>query len=264
YKSNEDYVYVRGRGRGKYICEECGIRCKKPSMLKKHIRTHTDVRPYHCNYCNFSFKTKGNLTKHMKSKAHSKKCMDLGVSVGLIDDQDGEEEFGEKQRFGYDRSGYDVEESDGADEDENDNEDDDEDSQAESVLSTTPSVTASPQHHPSRHGLQDTAGADEDIRLPDCFAGVHTDSMDGLPKALLTKMTVLSAAQSVGRTSRSPTELAHQEAREDQGQERGAGPRGAGAPLADIPPASLGRQMSVDYPETALGHSLTSAAALTK
>lgn len=30
----------------------------------------------------------------MKSKAHSKKCMDLGVSVGLIDDQDGEEEFG--------------------------------------------------------------------------------------------------------------------------------------------------------------------------
>ncbi|KAM6103177.1 zinc finger protein 40 isoform 4-T4 [Theristicus caerulescens] len=93
YKSNEDYVYVRGRGRGKYICEECGIRCKKPSMLKKHIRTHTDVRPYHCNYCNFSFKTKGNLTKHMKSKAHSKKCMDLGVSVGLIDDQDGEEEF---------------------------------------------------------------------------------------------------------------------------------------------------------------------------
>lgn len=91
YKSNEEYVYVRGRGRGKYICEECGIRCKKPSMLKKHIRTHTDVRPYHCTYCNFSFKTKGNLTKHMKSKTHSKKCLDLGVSVGLIDEQDTEE-----------------------------------------------------------------------------------------------------------------------------------------------------------------------------
>ncbi|KFP15205.1 Zinc finger protein 40, partial [Egretta garzetta] len=266
YKSNEDYVYVRGRGRGKYICEECGIRCKKPSMLKKHIRTHTDVRPYHCNYCNFSFKTKGNLTKHMKSKAHSKKCMDLGVSVGLIDDQDGEEEFGEKQRFGYDRSGYDVEESDGADEDENDNEDDDEDSQAESVLSTTPSVTASPQHHPSRHGLQDTASTDEDIRLPDCFAGVHTDSMDGLPKALLTKMTVLSTVQSVSRTSRSPAEFTHQEAHEDKAQERGAGPRSASAVLADVTPTSPGRQMSVDYPdpETALGHSLIPTAALTK
>ncbi|XP_032537257.1 zinc finger protein 40 isoform X2 [Chiroxiphia lanceolata] len=266
YKSNEDYVYVRGRGRGKYICEECGIRCKKPSMLKKHIRTHTDVRPYHCNYCNFSFKTKGNLTKHMKSKAHSKKCMDLGVSVGLIDDQDGEEEFGEKQRIGFDRSGYDVEESDGGDEDENDNEDDDEDSQAESVLSTTPSVTASPQHHPSRNSLQDAASTDEDIRLPDCFAGVHTDSMDGLPKALLTKMTVLSTVQSVSRTSSSPAEFTHQEAHEDKAQERGADPHGASVALTDIAPTSPGRHMSVDYPdpETSLGHSLISTATLTK
>ncbi|KAM6217005.1 transcription factor HIVEP3 [Rhynchocyon petersi] len=79
YKSNEEYVYVRGRGRGKYVCEECGIRCKKPSMLKKHIRTHTDVRPYVCKHCHFAFKTKGNLTKHMKSKAHSKKCQETGV-----------------------------------------------------------------------------------------------------------------------------------------------------------------------------------------
>ncbi|KAJ3609243.1 hypothetical protein NHX12_023767 [Muraenolepis orangiensis] len=91
YKSNEEYVYVRGRGRGKYICEECGIRCKKPSMLRKHIRTHSDVRPYHCVHCSFSFKTKGNLTKHMKSKAHSKKCLEMGVPVGLIDDQDAED-----------------------------------------------------------------------------------------------------------------------------------------------------------------------------
>jgi len=34
------------------------------------------------NYCDYfcdSFKTKGNLTKHMKSKAHYKKCVELGV-----------------------------------------------------------------------------------------------------------------------------------------------------------------------------------------
>lgn len=53
YESNEDYTYVRGRGRGRYVCSECGIRCKKPSMLKKHIRTHTDVRPYTCQHCSF-------------------------------------------------------------------------------------------------------------------------------------------------------------------------------------------------------------------
>ncbi|XP_077298911.1 zinc finger protein schnurri isoform X2 [Arctopsyche grandis] len=80
FESNEEYTYVRGRGRGRYVCSECGIRCKKPSMLKKHIRTHTDVRPFTCKHCAFSFKTKGNLTKHMKSKAHYRKCSELGIS----------------------------------------------------------------------------------------------------------------------------------------------------------------------------------------
>ncbi|XP_073188146.1 zinc finger protein 40 isoform X10 [Lepidochelys kempii] len=263
YKSNEEYVYIRGRGRGKYICEECGIRCKKPSMLKKHIRTHTDVRPYHCNYCNFSFKTKGNLTKHMKSKAHSKKCMDLGVSVGLIDDQDGEE-YGEKQRFGCDRSGFDVEDSDGPEDDDNDNEDDDEDSQAESVLSTTPSVTASPQHHPSRNILQETTSADEDIRITDCFAGVHTDSMDGLPKALLTKMTVLSTVQSDCRNSRSPIAITHQEAKEEKIQDKETSIEPTISPGPS--PRSPCHQMSVDYPDTAeaLGSSATPTTVVSK
>lgn len=53
YENSEEYTYIRGRGRGKYVCEECGIRCKKPSMLKKHIRTHTDLRPYTCSHCEF-------------------------------------------------------------------------------------------------------------------------------------------------------------------------------------------------------------------
>ncbi|XP_063822433.1 uncharacterized protein LOC135072453 isoform X1 [Ostrinia nubilalis] len=90
FESNEEYTYVRGRGRGRYVCSECGIRCKKPSMLKKHIRTHTDVRPYTCVHCAFSFKTKGNLTKHMKSKAHYKKCCELGINPN-----EGTEEGGE-------------------------------------------------------------------------------------------------------------------------------------------------------------------------
>ena len=79
YKSYANYTYIRGRGRGRYVCVTCGIRCKKPSMLKKHIRTHTDLRPYECKYCKFPFKTKGNLTKHMKSKSHLRKCVELGI-----------------------------------------------------------------------------------------------------------------------------------------------------------------------------------------
>ncbi|XP_038658274.1 uncharacterized protein LOC119969128 [Scyliorhinus canicula] len=60
-------------GRRKYICTECGVCCKKPSTLKIHLQTHTNIRPYHCKLCDQSFKTKGNLTKHIKSKIHSKK-----------------------------------------------------------------------------------------------------------------------------------------------------------------------------------------------
>ncbi|KAJ3606603.1 hypothetical protein NHX12_026124, partial [Muraenolepis orangiensis] len=131
YKSNEDYVYVRGRGRGKYICEECGIRCKKPSMLKKHIRTHTDVRPYVCKFCNFAFKTKGNLTKHMKSKAHMKKCLELGVED--IDTEDAAVEEGQrasgKAPTGGNHQFSDADDSDGGEDDgeEVDEDEDDED-----------------------------------------------------------------------------------------------------------------------------------------
>ncbi|KAG7510695.1 transcription factor HIVEP2-like [Solea senegalensis] len=135
YKSNEDYVYVRGRGRGKYICEECGIRCKKPSMLKKHIRTHTDVRPYICRVCNFAFKTKGNLTKHMKSKAHMKKCLELGVSVTMDETEmqehvdDIQQETKTEVTVTTKHQFSDAEESDGMDEeaDEIDEDDDEED-----------------------------------------------------------------------------------------------------------------------------------------
>ncbi|XP_073487167.1 zinc finger protein 40 isoform X2 [Aquarana catesbeiana] len=234
YKSNEEYVYVRGRGRGKYICEECGIRCKKPSMLKKHIRTHTDLRPYHCNYCNFSFKTKGNLTKHMKSKAHSKKCMDMGIVVGPVDDQD-TDDSGERQRYTGDRVGFDGEDSDGVEDEDNDNEDEDEDSQAESVLSATPSVTASPQHCPFRNSQQDTSSADEDSRIPHCFG--QTSSMDILPKALITRMTALTTPTICKPES-------HERKHDDVSVQKTIPPQSEASS-----PKSPCHQMSVDYPD---------------
>uniref|UniRef100_A0A3P8T5L9 HIVEP zinc finger 2a n=1 Tax=Amphiprion percula TaxID=161767 RepID=A0A3P8T5L9_AMPPE len=156
YKSNEDYVYVRGRGRGKYICEECGIRCKKPSMLKKHIRTHTDVRPYVCKFCNFAFKTKGNLTKHMKSKAHMKKCLDLGVSMSSVEDTEADEgDVGEEgqrssektSRGAMEHQFSDADDSEGGEEDgdEVDDEDDEEDDYDGDSTPKTRSRSTSPQ-----------------------------------------------------------------------------------------------------------------------
>ena len=80
YRSTEAYVYVRGRGRGRYVCATCGVRCKKPSVLRKHLRSHTDIRPHHCHVCDVGFKTKGNLSKHLNSKAHHSRSSELGSS----------------------------------------------------------------------------------------------------------------------------------------------------------------------------------------
>ena len=83
---DDDYTYIQGKGRGRYICDSCGIRCKKPSLLKKHMQTHSNLRPYTCKYCNFAFKTKSNLTKHINSKTHYQNSSISPVSSSTIPD----------------------------------------------------------------------------------------------------------------------------------------------------------------------------------
>ncbi|XP_029976171.1 zinc finger protein 40 isoform X2 [Salarias fasciatus] len=239
YKSNEDYVYVRGRGRGKYICEECGIRCKKPSMLRKHIRTHSDVRPYHCVHCNFSFKTKGNLTKHMKSKAHSKKCLEMGVPEGLIEDQDAEDSGDRSHVSSADRQDSDGDDSDGPDDEEND-EEEEEDSQAESGLSTNPSVSASPQHAPCREAevppsalLAQMSLSPSQAPPPEPLAS-FSESVPMMSPVSLSKQISISAsfpaspppAAATSDSCASDTESVHM-----------------------MSPVSPCRQMSIDYPD---------------
>ncbi|RXM96650.1 Transcription factor HIVEP3 [Acipenser ruthenus] len=67
---------------GKYVCQYCGRPCAKPSVLQKHIRSHTGERPYPCTPCGFSFKTKSNLYKHRKSHAHR-------IKAGLASGREG-------------------------------------------------------------------------------------------------------------------------------------------------------------------------------
>lgn len=49
---------------GRHVCPYCQLNCSKPSVLQKHIRAHTNERPYPCVPCGFAFKTKSNLYKH--------------------------------------------------------------------------------------------------------------------------------------------------------------------------------------------------------
>lgn len=56
---------------GRYVCPYCSLNCAKPSVLQKHIRAHTNERPYPCDPCGFAFKTRSNLYKHCRSRAHA-------------------------------------------------------------------------------------------------------------------------------------------------------------------------------------------------
>ncbi|KAI5087153.1 transcription factor HIVEP3 isoform X1, partial [Silurus meridionalis] len=142
YRSSEEYVYVRGRGRGRYVCEECGIRCKKPSMLRKHIRLHTDARPYICQHCNFAFKTKGrNLTKHMKSKAHGKRCPEGTTPGPVLCEPDTEEGGGAEESVAVPEVAEEHQFSDAEDTD--DEEDDIEEADEETSQSSASSVRIS-------------------------------------------------------------------------------------------------------------------------
>ena len=70
--------------RKRNVCPFCQMVCAKPSVLDKHIRTHTNERPYPCEPCGFAFKTKSNLYKHCKSRTHSLK-VEKGIDSSSAD-----------------------------------------------------------------------------------------------------------------------------------------------------------------------------------
>lgn len=79
----EPGIYVRGKGRGKYECPKCMWRARKLCVLKRHIMvSHANFKPFLCTYCKVAFKTKGNLVRHTKTKAHLRACSKLGMSPG--------------------------------------------------------------------------------------------------------------------------------------------------------------------------------------
>ncbi|XP_045689089.1 zinc finger protein 831 [Phyllostomus hastatus] len=60
----------KARHAGKYLCPHCGRDCLKPSVLEKHIRSHTGERPFPCSTCGIAFKTQSNLYKHRRTQTH--------------------------------------------------------------------------------------------------------------------------------------------------------------------------------------------------
>lgn len=75
FKNEESLALPEKTPNGKYVCHYCNLVCSKPSVLQKHIRAHTNERPYPCTSCGFSFKTRSNLYKHCRSRTHANRVM---------------------------------------------------------------------------------------------------------------------------------------------------------------------------------------------
>lgn len=58
---------------GKSVCAICNKVFSKPSQLRLHINIHYFERPFRCESCAVSFRTKGHLTKHERSVSHHNK-----------------------------------------------------------------------------------------------------------------------------------------------------------------------------------------------
>ena len=48
-------------------CPTCNKEFHVPSLLERHMRTHTNERPYQCRLCGRSYSQSGNLNVHLKT-----------------------------------------------------------------------------------------------------------------------------------------------------------------------------------------------------
>lgn len=58
---------------GRRVCDLCNKTFTKPSQLRLHLNIHYMERPYRCDACAVSFRTRGHLQKHERSGSHHSK-----------------------------------------------------------------------------------------------------------------------------------------------------------------------------------------------
>ncbi|XP_033208402.1 zinc finger protein 708-like [Belonocnema kinseyi] len=68
-------------------CSYCSQEFEFPSVLKRHVRSHTNERPYVCKVCNKSFKQLGHLSQHSITHTdyRSLQCGECSIKFDSLD-----------------------------------------------------------------------------------------------------------------------------------------------------------------------------------
>ena len=72
---------AQNEGGNRLKCRVCSIEFEFLSHLKRHMRSHSDQRPYECDFCDRTFKYKRGLVDHERMHHPDSSVAVKGASI---------------------------------------------------------------------------------------------------------------------------------------------------------------------------------------